>query len=333
MLQARLISGDGQVLFETGGRDRALYRVDLKETGKSSRLVAELPAWTHLALSREGRTAVVAGADGSFWNWHLQTGLTRLIVRPGRGQVSAVALSPDDRLVAYILDGTVQFCEADREATVKKKGSTRRTGELAELIAFAPDGRRLVSTHADRTIRVWDTKTRREIGYTEAPKPVTSLAVFPDGRRALIGLSGPTFVWDLEKGRSLRQAPGSGESIAVSLDGRRALIGGGKTLRLWDLETGDELERGEHEMSVLHVAFSSDERRAVSVTGDGVHVWDLPPGRAAGERPPVIEVIDFPREGIRHNLCVAVSPDGRWIVTGDVPSSNARIWDRETEHA
>jgi len=156
---------------------------------------------------------------------------------------------------------------------------------------------------------------------------VSGLAVFPDGRRVLISLSGPTFVWDLETNRQLRQAPGFGESIALSTDGLRALIGGGNFMRLWDLVTGDELVREDHKRAVRHVAFSSDDCQALSSTDESVHVWALPPGRAAGEQPPVVEVAEFPRHGGIH-LSVDVSRDGRWVLTGDWPNS-VRLWDRE----
>lgn len=99
-------------------------------------------------------------------------------------------------------------------------------------------------------------------------------------------------------------------------------------MRLWDLVTGDELEREDHQRAVVHVAFASDGCQAVSSTDDGVHVWALPPGRAARELPAVVEVADFPRHGGTH-VSVAVSPDGRWVLTGDWPGA-LRLWNRET---
>jgi WD40 repeat protein/serine/threonine protein kinase len=328
VLQARLISDSGQVLFETDGRNRALYRVDLKDPETPSKLEAGVPAWAHLAVSSDGQFAVLVGMDQSLWHWDIRTGQAHCLLRTARGRISMVALSPDHQVVAYVRDGTIQFCDVTADAAVNKKALSKKLGQQTELIAFSADGRRIVSTHADQSIRIWDVKTRQAIRYTEAPKPVSALAAFPDGRHALISLSGPTLVWDLEKGRQLRQAPGFGESLVLSADGRRALVGGGKTMHLWDLVTGDDLERGEHERTVQHVAFSSDERQAVSVTADGIHVWVLPPARAAGEVPAVVEAADFSREGGNYDG-VAVSPDGRLILTAQYPP-NVRLRDRET---
>jgi WD40 repeat protein/serine/threonine protein kinase len=330
VIQARLISAAGHVLFETGGKRRALYRFDLKDQGEPHRFDAEVPDWSHLAISSDGRLVVVAAVDGALWLWDLQVGQARRLLRPSRKGISAVALSPDNRLVAYVRSGAVYFCEATGDAAVKRKESAKGIGEGTDLIAFSPEGQRLISTHADQSIRVWDVKKRREIGPRSATtKPASGLAIFPDGRRALVSLSGPTFVWDLEKNRQVREAPGFGQSIALSADGRRALIGGGNSMVVWDLVTGGLIARGEHHSAVLHVAFSSDERQAVSVTSDNVYAWALPRGLDAGT-PPVVELVDFDRLG-KHIIYdwVAVSPrNSHWALTCE-PNA-LRFWDIET---
>jgi WD40 repeat protein len=330
VIQARLISDSEHVLIETGGSTRALWRVDLKDPGNPRKLEARLPGWAHLALSSDGRFAILAGMDNSLWNWDLKTSQPRLL-RRGRGSITAIALSPDNQLVAYVRDGAIQLCDATGDARGKKKEPNRGMGAGTSLIAFSPDGRRIVSTHADSLIRVWDVKTRRQVGQpSETPKLVSGLAVFPDGRRVIISLSGgQTIVWNLETNRQLRQAPGFGSSIVLSADGRRALIGGGNFMRLWDLVTGEELEREDHQSAVSHVAFSADERQAVASTSAGVHVWALPPGRAAGEPAPVVEVAEFPRRGGLITSVAVSPPDARWILTCEWPNA-VRLWNRET---
>jgi len=121
--QARLISDSGHVLFETEGRNRALWRGDLKDPEKLHKLDASVPAWVHLALSIDGRFAVLAGVDNRLWNWDLQSGQSRPLIRPGRASITAIALSPDNQLVAYVREGAIQFCEAVKDATGKKKGA------------------------------------------------------------------------------------------------------------------------------------------------------------------------------------------------------------------
>ena len=77
-------------------------------------------------------------------------------------------------------------------------------------------------------------------GHTDL---VNSVALTPDGRRALSGSKDKTLrLWDLDTGACLKTLEGHTDwvhSVALTPDGRRALSGSGdKTLRLWDLDTG-----------------------------------------------------------------------------------------------
>jgi WD40 repeat protein/serine/threonine protein kinase len=331
VIQARLLPDANHVVYETGGRNRALWSGDITDPSnpRTTRIdVNAVSDWTHLVLSGDGRCAVVAGKDKALWFGDLQQSQF-LRMRSGATDLTAIALSPDNHLVAYVRDGAIQFCDAPTDTAGTKKDSSRRFGGRTELIALCPDGRRIVSTHADRSIRSWDVKTGREIGYAAPGKPVTSLSVFPDGRRVLASLSGSTAVWDLATNQQLKQAPGFGASIAVSADGRRALIGGGNSLRLWNLDTDDELIRVAHEKEVLHVAFSADDSQAVSSTEESVRVWSLPPSPAVGAQNSVVAVAQFNgQDGVVNTL--AVSPEGQRILTGGGGRDPMQLWDRET---
>ena len=73
-------------------------------------------------------------------------------------------------------------------------------------MAVSPDGRRLLTTSHDYTVRLWDTETGRQLrvfnGHTDHVKGV---AFLPDGRRGLSGADDDTLrLWDLETGQQLR---------------------------------------------------------------------------------------------------------------------------------
>ena len=65
-----------------------------------------------------------------------------------------------------------------------------------------PDGKRALSGSDDRTLRLWDLKSGRELRRLEGHSlAVTAVAVLPDGRRALSGSHDGTLrLWDLEPG-------------------------------------------------------------------------------------------------------------------------------------
>lgn len=66
--------------------------------------------------------------------------------------------------------------------------------DMVTAVTFSPDGRRIVSGSADKSIRLWDADTRRAIGapLTGHTDGVLSVAVSPDGQRVISGASDDT---------------------------------------------------------------------------------------------------------------------------------------------
>jgi WD40 repeat protein/serine/threonine protein kinase len=337
VIQARLVTDEKHVLFETHGTDRALWFGELADRQNPRRLECNISGWAHMALSSDGKFAVLVGKDKALWTWDLQTGQSRRL-NSERVDLTAIALSPDNQLVAYVRGGAIQVCNANTGAKTKKKEFTGKSGNRIDLIAFSGDGRRIVSTHADSTIRLWDAETGRQ-KLLELHASVGDPAIVPDGRHLLRSCAdGMVGVWNMETGQQLKRFSWLGDrrpaSIAVSPDGRRALFGTSKLLLLWDLETGEELRRIEHGSETPHVGFSPDGRRAVSSANQTVRVWTLPPGRLADERPTVVEIGQFlGHQGTISNevslSVAAVSPNGRWLLAGGWYIAPI-IWDRQT---
>jgi len=108
---------------------------------------------------------------------------------------------------------------------------------------------RAISGSSDKTIRLWDIQTGRELkrfeGHTER---VTCVAYSPQGDR-IVSSSGDGTVrlWDVDGGVELRTFKNNNQSVnsvAFSFDGRLILSGGfDGTVRISEISTGNELRR------------------------------------------------------------------------------------------
>jgi WD40 repeat protein len=169
------------------------------------------------------------------------------------------------------------------DVATSQERPTLLTGEKVWFsnAVFTPDAKEVVSCYSrDNRVFTWDVATgkahRRLSGHT---KPVTNVAISPDGRLAVSGGRDKTlFLWDLENGQELHRFPVNFEkcSGAFSPDNKFILTyGDDPTLRTWDVESGAPV----HEL-VGHSAgcsgfFSHDGRQILSFSSDKtVRLWD-----------------------------------------------------------
>jgi len=105
---------------------------------------------------------------------------------------------------------------------------------------FFPDGRRILSVSADKTMRIWDVADGAELA-------------------TLIGHQ--------------RQVG----AFCISSSSDRILSGAfDKTVRLWDTHTGAELATLSHEEDDIRLCvFASNDQRAVTISRSGAKLWDL----------------------------------------------------------
>jgi WD40 repeat protein len=195
--------------------------------------------------------------------------------------------SPDDRFLAYARSTEVGICEV----------ATGR--ECRPLYAFsqkvrgpwavdAQPGGRLLASASDDGVRLWDTASGREVG------------MLPAGN-SRAGLFGPSGDWLLTSGeRGIHRWP------------IRALAPGG-TLRFGPPQTIREPKA----VRYLCACLSANGRWLGAMAGPAqAVVLDL-------ERPGAAVVLD----GHPNVSTMALSPDGRWAVTGTQHGTGIKVWD------
>lgn len=252
-----------------------------------------------LAISRDGRHALVGGAGGFVQLWDITDGEFVRDLKGCENTVHAVALTPDGRLaLAAGRDKKVLIWDlATGEVLRELKGH----GWFVRSLAVSPDGRQALSGSFDRKTILWDLATGEQLRSFEQDGWVFDLAFSPDGRLGLAAVDtddaefpvAPMYVWDLETGEQVHRIPAHRHGMtgcAFAPDGRRILsCGYDNSVRLWDAATGEELTRFTgHQNWVWSVAFSPDGRWALSAGGGGardgevtagedfaVRIWDL----------------------------------------------------------
>ena len=198
------------------------------------------------------------------------------------------------------------------------------TGSVTSA-GFSHDGRWVVTASKDRTARVWEVATGREVmllrGHT---KGVTAAAFSPDDQWVVTAsLDDTARVWDVTKGRVIAVFAGHTAAVnaaAFSPDGHQVVTASNDgTARVWEPATGREVAafRG-HKGPVNSAAFSPDGRRVVTAGNDSTaRVWDVATRGSAGGASAVIREHDPVNSA-------AFSPNGRWVAT--VSGKIAQVW-------
>src|SRR5205085_2416720 len=152
-------------------------------------------------------------------------------------------------------------------------------------VSVSADGKRVLTSGTDKTLRLWDADTGRQLrifeGHTER---VSGGALSPDGQRVLsCGDDKTARLWDATTGKELRQMTGHADglfSVAFGPDGKALSAGCDQTMRLWDLNTGkNEGVFTGHTDRVRIVAYSGKAKLAATSSMDqSIRLWDLETG-------------------------------------------------------
>jgi WD40 repeat protein len=353
-------SPDGKLLAATGGTTgqpfqgkvwdvatrRQLYRVP-GSPGQASRG----------AISRDGLTLATCGS-ASVALWDLATGIRRSVfnvpgqelpngggvLQPGQGLPPnvgvrglktmpngalagrCVALAPVGSLGASgdTPDGSVLVWDAKLGQTV---GRLRGHSGAVRALAFAHDGKTLITGSIDCSIRLWDLESREQIGFLQEPREAADLslsaAYSPDGASVASGLSdGRIRITRFSPPVASHCWQAHGDAVAAlawSPDGRLLASSGYENdVKLWNPANGELVRtlRGHQGWNVA-LAFSPDGQTLASGGYDRtIILWNVADGqqrcKLSGGTAPI--------------RSLAFAHDGSLLASGSADGA-VRLWD------
>lgn len=279
-----------------------------------------------ISVTPNGRFAVF-GWDGVRKGWTIwdlkRNKISRTMIV---GSINAIAVLPDGKNVIMASGAKLKIwglkSGAEKQSLAGhngwKPGQTFMTGGETDILAVAvsQDGRKVVTSSADRTLKLWNLQeAREEISYVGHSGPVNAVALTDNGHLAVSGSSDKTIkVWDLKRAKVPSISIGHFlkiNTLSISPDGRLLVSGSDdNTIKVWELEKRQEIcTFTGHRGSVMAVAVTSDNRYVVSSAdlNDGtLRMWDLIKGDQVG-------CLKSVKDSIR---ALALTPDGRKAVYG-----------------
>ncbi len=192
-------------------------------------------------------------------------------------------------------------------------------------LAWSPDGRRLVTSSDDKTVRVWDVIAKRQVGELIGHRgAVAGLAFSGDGKRIITaGKDGVARVWDAFTFRSLTTLDGHArgvQSAAFSPTGGLYLTCGNDwTAKLWKSD-GSLLHTLRTKSPIVQFAqFDAEGKRVLTVGMRSAQLWDV----ATGE---LVHSFAGHKQVLFH---AALSPDGTRVATTSFDATT-NLWDPAT---
>lgn len=172
-------------------------------------------------------------------------------------------------------------------------------------IAFSPDGRTLASASYDKSIKLWDLQSKKEIATLTGPSGyVGDVAFSPDGQTL-------------------------------------AFASRNKTIKLWDLQSKKEIATlTGHRDEVSKVVFSSDGQTLASASSRVIKLWKVPSRKASNHQPvPIVGDLFLRLWDMQSHHSIAsfedepftdisgFSSDGQTLAINDSYSSQIIMWD------
>lgn len=297
---------------------------------------------TAIAISQDGTLGISASQDGTINIWNLVDQSGGPTINFDIDGLFGMAISPDDKYL-LLSDASKNGYEQPVLWDIAERKVVRiYTGSDASspgAVAISPDNRfitaaGLLEKTGKALVTLWERE--RDVPYCKFEvlldgllESWRALAFSPDSQSLLVGsidfngTTGHLILLDTQC-NVVRRFNTSEEvtSVSFSADGTRAVTGSSLLGRavLWDVATGEQIRRFSFTASgpVFDAVFGPGDK---AILGSGIgelYLWDIetetPPRRFTGISTPI---------------CLAISPDGKYVLSG-LANGDVILWDFKT---
>lgn len=267
---------------------------------------------TEVSFSRDGARILSSSWDGTLKIWDVVSGKEVLTINAGLGEVNVARFCPESRIIASAAGGVSKtiYDELGRIKIAGMKdlinpggdiklwnaftGEPIRTmvGHTTKVLslAFSPTGNWIASCGLDKSIRLWDVVSGREILTFKNNSPANndipnSLAFSPNGKRIVVGYSNSILkLWDTTTGEEVISPKielGDIKKVEFSPDGKN-IICLGNFIKLLDGTFKMDSQRvmsADVDPLLVGASISADGRNIFGTNTQGVaKIWDVETG-------------------------------------------------------
>jgi WD40 repeat protein len=184
-------------------------------------------------------------------------------------------------------------------------------------MVFSPDGKTLAFW--GENVRLLNVAGGKELRSMRASGFLMTFS--PDGQTLATVQDDLICLWDVASGKAKTPLPVRAENVTFSPDGKTLAGADSCFIRLWDVTTGKEI-RAITSISADCLAFSPHGKTIVAGGVQMMIAWDAATGKIIRHY--------GKNENPRRVFVCSISPDGKWLGTGEFLVDRPRIWDQRT---
>jgi len=306
------LNSTNQIAVTGGGDDKAVVW-KVQDGSLLFELTGHTDSVSQVEFNFDGKLIATGSYDGTVKIWNSQTGaLMQTLEGPGEG-IECLYWHPKGNVViAGTESGAVWMWTADGKSVKLFAGHKARVTD----VAFTLDGKQLLSTSEDATMRIWDPKTGGTIsqiqGFGFHEDSIISMTLHPNHENiiATTGADGSVVISNISTGKPLnakKEHTDAVESLGFCTTLPYMATGSlDKQVIIYDVNTFQQRLKCQHEDGVTKVVWHPTQPLFYASSLDKtVRLWDSRTGQA-------VKVWRGHKNGI---LDMAMASDGSFVMT------------------